>query len=250
MRQLSKEKGQEKVVLPPTILFEDPQVLVINKPAGWIVNRADTTTNQPVIENWLAENFKFPIFEKPELRHGVVHRIDKETSGCLIIAKEESAFYELQRQFKERIVHKKYLALTHGELKEKSGEITAPVGRLPWRRDRFGVLPGGRDAFTSYQVVKEYEANNKQYSLVEAFPKTGRTHQIRIHLKYLGNPIVADQFYAGRKTSRHDRKWCPRLFLHSNYIEFMQPQTGKLVKVEAPLPEDLDLALKTLSPLN
>ena len=164
-----------------------------------------------------------------------------------MIAKTKEAFYNLQKQFKERRVAKKYQALVHGKVEMGEGEIKAPVGRLPWRRNRFGVLPGGREAATEYKVLENYETKEGKYSLLELSPKTGRTHQIRIHLKYLGHPIVGDTFYAGRKTARRDRVWCPRLFLHASEISFLHPKTGKRVSFESQLPADLGAVLTSLA---
>ena len=228
----------------PTIIFEDESILVLNKPSGWITNDASTTTTQPVLQTWLRENLKYPLIGDRERRDGIVHRLDKETSGLLIIAKTISAFENLQSQFKERKVTKTYIALTHGEIEPKEGEIVASVGRLPWRRERFGVLPGGREAITKYKVISYHSLitdHGSLFTLVELYPKTGRTHQIRIHLKFIGHPIVGDFFYAGRKTAREDRLWCPRLFLHAKEITFFHPQTGKEVKFESELPKDLNL---------
>ena len=228
----------------PTIIFEDESILVLNKPSGWITNDASTTTTQPVLQTWLRENLKYPLIGDRERRDGIVHRLDKETSGLLIIAKTISAFENLQSQFKERKVTKTYIALTHGEIELKEGEIVASVGRLPWRRERFGVLPGGREAITKYKVISYHSLitdHGSLFTLVELYPKTGRTHQIRIHLKFIGHPIVGDYFYAGRKTAREDRLWCPRLFLHASKISFFHPETGKELTFESELPKDLNL---------
>ena len=227
--------------MKPTIIFEDESILVLDKPSGWITNDASTTTTQPVVQTWLRENFKYPLIGDRERRDGVVHRLDKETSGLLLVAKTPKAFENLQSQFKERKVTKTYIALTHGEIEPKEGEITASVGRLPWRRERFGVLPGGREATTNYKVIKTLKGEDEKFSLVELYPKTGRTHQIRIHLKFIGHPIVGDYFYAGRKTAREDRLWCPRLFLHAAKITFFHPETGKELTFESELPKDLNL---------
>ncbi len=224
----------------PTIIFEDESILVLAKPSGWITNDASTTTTQPVVQTWLRENLKYPLIGDRERRDGIVHRLDKETSGLLIVAKTINAFENLQSQFKERKVKKTYLALAHGEILPKEGEISASVGRLPWRRERFGVLPGGREAITRYKVIRYKDIKNNKYSFVELYPQTGRTHQIRIHLKFIGHPIVGDFFYAGRKTAREDRTWCPRLFLHASKITFFHPETGKEIKFESSLPEDLE----------
>jgi len=239
-----KQKKKNNI---PKKIFEDGDFLVINKPSSWITNSAATTKDQPVVQDWLAKNFKFETSSSKLYRSGIVHRLDKETSGLLLIAKTKEAFHNLQKQFKERRVAKKYRALVHGKVEMGEGEIKAPVGRLPWRRNRFGVLPGGREAATEYKVLENYETKEGKYSLLELFPKTGRTHQIRIHLKYLGHPIVGDTFYAGRKTARRDRVWCPRLFLHASEISFLHPKTGKRVSFESQLPADLGAVLTSLA---
>lgn len=233
-------------MINPKIIFQDENILVVDKPSGWITNDASTTNGQPTIQSWIRTNHKSLITSHLEFRDGIVHRLDKETSGILLVAKTESAFRELQRQFKERLVKKTYVALVHDEVKEKEGIINEPVGRLPWRRDRFGVLPDGRSAITSYKVLSRYTIYDIPYTLLELAPKTGRTHQIRIHLKHIGHPIVGDEFYAGRKTARHDRKWCPRLFLHASKITFSDVVTKKEVEFNSPLPPDLTDILKSI----
>jgi len=230
----------------PNIVFEDDSILVLNKPTGWVVNDAETVKHNMVVQRWLSEHYDFETIHDREYRCGIVHRLDKETSGILLIAKTKDAFHELQRQFKERIVEKTYVALVHGEVRPLEGKIEAEVGRLPWRRDRFGVLPGGRDSLTYYKVIASYILQNTSYSLVEFYPKTGRTHQFRIHAKYIGHPIVGDEFYAGRKTARKDRKWCPRLFLHAKGIRFLHPGTKKEMEFESQLPDDLQSVLNQL----
>jgi len=233
----------------PEIIFDDDSIFVINKPSGWITDSSNTTTNQPVIQKWVADNFKTEINDFGReagyfLRNGIVHRLDKETSGILLVAKTKKAFEELQRQFKERLTSKTYIALVHGKVETSEGIINEPVGRLPWRRDRFGVMVGGREAVTKYKVLSHHTIQSGLYTLLELAPQTGRTHQIRIHLKHLGYPIVADEFYAGRKTARHDRKWCSRLFLHASSIKFIHPATKQEVEFNSPLPSDLADILK------
>jgi len=228
----------------PRVIYETEDFLIIDKPSGWITNSSSTTSDQPVLQSWIYENLEFPTSKSDEYRSGIVHRLDKETSGILIVAKTASAFSDLQRQFKDRLITKTYIALSHGEIVPKEGIIEVSVGRLPWRKDRFGIIPGGRDSLTKYEVIKTLKSKEGRFSLVELFPKTGRTHQIRIHLKHINHPIVSDTNYAGRKTARNDRKWCPRLFLHAKAIEFVDPGTKEKVSFKSELPSDLSQVLK------
>lgn len=231
--------------MDPKIIFEDDSLFVIDKPSGWIANEASTTTTQPVIQTWVRENFEYPLKGSREMRDGVVHRLDKETSGVLLVAKTKEAFERLQAEFKGREVEKVYVGLLHGHV-DSEGKIKVSVGRLPYRRDRFGIIPDGRDSETDYKLLEFYPGNNGGHSLVEFNPKTGRTHQIRIHARHIGHAIVSDEFYAGRKTARNDRKWCPRLFLHASKIKFTHPARGEAVEFESKLPGDLQNALKEM----
>lgn len=232
--------------LSPKVLFEDDNLLVIDKPAGMVVNKAETTRGEETVEDWLRQNFQFEIFNFQSCRSGIVHRLDKETSGLLLIAKTPESFTNLQQQFKNRQVKKKYLALVHGKVVPEEGEIKAPVGRLPWNRERFGVIPGGREATTKYKILRYYDTKILgELSFLELTPMTGRTHQIRVHLKYLGHPIVGDSFYAGRKRAREDRKFCPRVFLHASFLEFNHPVSGKRLSFESPLPNELSKVWET-----
>lgn len=223
----------------PKVLFENADFFVVDKPSGYITNDADTTTTQPVLQTFMRENFEYELKGNREYRDGIVHRLDKETSGLVIVAKTKTAFEKLQLEFKERRVEKTYVALLHGHT-EDSGDVKVSVGRLPYRRDRFGIINNGRESETLYKLIKFYKGENGGHSLVEFYPKTGRTHQIRIVAKHLGHAIVADEFYAGRKTSRNDRKWCPRLFLHATKIKIL----GQVY--ESKLPEDLQKVLSVL----
>ena len=245
------------------ILYEDDELIVINKPAGITVNRAETTRHEITVQDWAEEKMGLkpediegmneqdtsgeynPIVEFGK-RGGVVHRLDKETSGILLLAKNPTTFVKLQQQFKERTVKKVYRALAHGEITPKEGEINVPVGRLPWSRKQFGIVPGGRESKTLYKVIQYYKnpKTKEILSEVELYPYSGRTHQIRVHLKYIGHPIFADFLYAGRKTSRSDRNILPRVFLHAAKISFTHPTTGDVVSFEAPLPEELSSVLQ------
>ncbi|MDE2590184.1 MAG: RluA family pseudouridine synthase, partial [Patescibacteria group bacterium] len=183
-------------------------------------------------------------------RGGIVHRLDKETSGVLVVAKNPESFGKLKEQFMTRTTEKVYQALAHGKITPPEGEINAPVGRLPFNRMHFGVIAGGREAVTHYKVLSYYQAKfgkqKEALSLVELYPKTGRTHQIRVHLKYLNHPIVADPLYAGRKVGREDRRVLSRLFLHAVRLTFSHPKTGEKMIIEAPFPEELATFLQTL----
>lgn len=254
-----------------SVLFEDEQLLVLQKPSGVTVNTSDTTTGEKTLQNWVEEYRNLVPYIRPEKitqsvggekvyktsqqefeqRAGIVHRLDKETSGVILVAKNVAAFETMQAQFKERTVEKTYSALAHGKIMPPSGIINAPVGRLPWNRKHFGVLAGGREAITEYTVVKEYtfstSAEKEILSLLSLSPKTGRTHQIRVHLQYIHHPIFADFLYAGRKTARNDRKVLSRVFLHAATISFVHPTTNKKLFFEAPLPEELQKVLQLCS---
>jgi 23S rRNA pseudouridine1911/1915/1917 synthase len=256
--------------MEPEIIFEDEDLLVLDKPSGMIVNRADTTKEETTLQDFVEEYLKLPKVPPRAFDHnfktqdykvqakldfvyraGVVHRLDKETSGIILIAKTEAAFINLQSQFKERKVQKTYVALAHGKIEPETGEINVAVGRLPWNRKRFGVVADGRESATKYKVLSiKYSVSGKDrepLSLVELSPKTGRTHQIRVHLQYIKHPIFADLLYAGRKTGRNDRQLLPRIFLHASKISFFHPKTNRLMTFKSPLPSELKNFLDRLS---
>jgi 23S rRNA pseudouridine1911/1915/1917 synthase len=249
------------------ILYQDDDLFVIEKPSGMTVNKADTTKDEVTLQDWVEterglqknishlmqkkENGEYDPEWEFENRAGIVHRLDKETSGIILVAKNVATFVGLQKQFKERTIQKSYIALAHGKILPEEGEITVPVGRLSFNRKRFGVIAGGREAVTIYKTLQHVTTKTKHpeiLTLVELYPKTGRTHQIRVHLKYMNHPIVSDLLYAGRKTSRDDRKLLPRLFLHAAKITFIHPVTQKEMHFESPLPQELQNFLLQLSP--
>ncbi|MBI2021610.1 RluA family pseudouridine synthase [Candidatus Daviesbacteria bacterium] len=244
------------------VVFEDKSLLIIEKPSGLIVTPTETSTDETVAEV-VQKQFGINLD-----RGGIVHRLDKDTSGLLIIAKTVQSLENLQAQFKKRVVKKEYLALVHGFL-EKAGKVVGAIARNPKNREKFIVSGGGREAETEYEPIDKFQIPNDKlqiifadfnkiqmrklertdygkFTLLRCFPLTGRTHQIRVHLKYIGFPIVADEKYGGRKTARLDRRWCPRQFLHASRIEFNHPVSGKRMTFESPLPEDLMKALKML----
>ncbi len=241
------------------VIFEDQEILVLDKPSGITVNKSDTTKEEKTVQDWI-EN-KFSIFnfqfskgdEETDFykRAGIVHRLDKETSGILLVAKTLRAFEDLQKQFKERMVKKTYLALVRGKMEPSEDAIVVPVGRLPWNRKHFGVLAGGREAETRYKTIFNFSRGagssfagqfsifNEPLTLLELYPQTGRTHQIRVHLKYVGYPIFGDPLYAGRKISKRDRKVLSRTFLHASKITFLHPVSNESISLESPLPQEL-----------
>jgi len=210
-----------------------------------IVNRAQTTAGKITLEDWLELKGIRGID-----RHGIVHRLDKDTSGLMVVGKTAIAMQALQAQFKERQVKKSYLALVHGKLEPKKGSINAPISRNPFNRQRFGIFVGGRSATTDYQLESAYlSPEGEELSLVKAFPLTGRTHQIRVHIKSIGHPVVSDLIYAPKKLLKFDFLWCPRLFLHASKIKFSHPKSKKDVEFKSDLPGDLKDALSYLTPL-
>lgn len=229
------------------VLYEDESLLVINKPAGIVVNRADSVKDE-TIQDWSAKRLHLAEEQIPGddfiSRAGIAHRIDRETTGILLIAKNPESFAELQRQFKEREVKKTYCAIVHGTLVPTDGQVDAPIGRLPWNRQHFGIIPGGKEALTVYHAVRSFFVGDEALTLVELYPHTGRTHQIRVHMKYINHPLLGDYLYAGRKTSRDDRLWAERVMLHAFKISFTHPKTKKPLELEAPMPDDMNRVLE------
>ena len=265
------------------IIYEDENILAIDKPAGLLVHRAPSFAKasegeQETLASILLK--KYPeiknVGDDPENRPGIVHRLDKETSGVILIAKNQAAFLFLKNQFKERELQKTYIAIVYGQVKNEHGIIDAPIARSSTDFRRWSASRGKRgkerEAVTEYKVLKRFVAPAHQnssrcalpssdaagslptknfnepalkFTLLELKPKTGRTHQIRVHMKFLNYPVVCDKLYAPNLP-------CPvlgmnRLALHAKSIEFKKPD-GKDIKIEAPIPEDLKQAIniKTL----
>ncbi len=230
----------------PKIIFEDESLCVINKPAGMVANNSQTSIEETV-QDWFEKNYKIqnPRYKDTEFgqKGGVVHRLDKETSGVMILAKTEAAYGQLKIQFLERKTVKKYLALVHGVINPEKGIISLPVVRNPKAWGKFTVGSDlSRTAITEWNLLKKFP----ELAFLEVQPLTGRTHQIRVHMKYLGYPIVSDPLYAGRKQYQSDLKWCPRLFLHANTITLAHPVTGAVMTWTGELPDDLQQVLAKL----
>ncbi len=223
--------------IPLDIVYEDDDLLVINKPAGMVVHPAYGHHSGTLVNALLAHCPQLATSGEDD-RPGIVHRLDKDTSGLIVVAKHDAARQHLQHQFKQREVEKVYLALVEGRLEPPQGIIEAPIGRDPRRRKRMAVLRSGREARTEYTVAEYFD----QYTLVEAHPHTGRTHQIRVHLAFIGHPVAGDRVYGRRK----QRLPLQRQFLHAHRLAFRQPSSGEVVEVEAPLPPDLAEVLARL----
>ena len=240
---VEEESPPQAEPIPLSVVFEDEALLVVDKPAGMVVHPAPGHRRGTLVNAILAH---CPSLADGGDRPGIVHRLDRDTSGLILIAKSERVRRLLQRQFKERRVYKAYLALLDGHLQPAWGRIEAPIGRDPRHRQRMAVLAGGREAVTEYHVLEQFAhavgPAAGDYSLVEAEPHTGRTHQIRVHFASIGHPVVGDGVYGRRKT----RLPVPRQFLHARRLGFQHPLTGRRLDLEAPLPEDLAAALALL----
>jgi len=223
--------------IPLDIIYEDEVLLVVDKPAGMVVHPAPRHPSGTLVNAVLAHCPQVAEVGGPD-RAGIVHRLDKDTSGLILIAKDEAARAALQRQFKRRQVAKMYLALVEGQVQPREGVIEAPVGRNKRQRKKMAVVRSGRQACTMYRAV-EYFAD---HTLLEVRPYTGRTHQVRVHLTWLGYPIVGDAVY-GRRRQRLLRE---RHFLHAAWLRLTHPATGEEVEFKAPLPPELTAVLKRL----
>jgi 23S rRNA pseudouridine1911/1915/1917 synthase len=223
--------------IPLTIIYQDRDLLVVDKPAGITVHPAPGHPSGTLVNALLA---LCPDLRgiKGSIRPGIVHRLDKDTSGLIVVAKNDRAQRSLQRQLKEREVRKTYLALVHGVPKPAEGLIEAPIGRHPKNRKKMAVVAEGREASTRYRVSDEFA--DGRYALLEVEPITGRTHQIRVHLAALGHPIVGDATYGRRSTL------VGRQFLHAHKLAFAMPLGGRKVEFESPLAGDLRDALGRL----
>jgi 23S rRNA pseudouridine1911/1915/1917 synthase len=223
--------------LPLDVLYEDEDLLVVDKPAGLVVHPAPGHARGTLVNALLARYPDLPVGEGN--RPGIVHRLDKDTSGLIIVAKNEDARRDLQRQFKRGEVCKVYLALVEGRVEPERGVIDAPLGRDSRDRKRMAVVPhGGREAVTEYHVLNQLG----EQTLLEVRPKTGRTHQVRVHLALVGHPVVGDRIYGYRK----QRLELQRQFLHAHRLGFRLPSSGKHVEVVSGLPDDLSTVLESL----
>jgi 23S rRNA pseudouridine1911/1915/1917 synthase len=224
--------------LPLEILYQDDGVIAINKPAGMVVH-AGAGRHSGTLVNALLHRFGKLSAVGGDLRPGIVHRLDRLTSGVILVAKTEAAHCHLAAQFSNRNVEKIYLALVHGHMKTDRGQITKPIARDPIRRVRMTAKSStGRQAITEYKVLKHFEA----YSYLEVKIGTGRTHQIRVHLASIGHPVAGDKLYGAPDSA------LARFFLHAHRITFASPTTGAQITITAPLPPELAEYLDRLAP--
>ena len=225
--------------IPLDIVYEDETLVVVNKPAGLVVHPAAGTPSG-TLANALA--YYFQKLPGTGVRPGIVHRLDRDTSGLLVVAKTDAALENLSDQFRDRTVYKSYVALVHGRVVSNSGKIDQPLARDPSNRTRMAVVRAGRNALTLYRVRRAFD----RFTLLDVELKTGRTHQIRVHLAWMKHPVVGDETYGGgRDNTIQDPRLRARIralnrqFLHAEKLGFKHPTTGEFVKFESALPQGL-----------
>lgn len=251
--------GSNEVLKPQPmeldILFEDEQLLIVNKAPGLVVHPGAGHAEGTLVHGLLAHCSRLAVQGSP-LRPGIVHRLDKDTSGALVVAKSERAYLSLVNQFKKRMVRKEYLALVYGSPAKGGGEISSMLGRHPADRKKITVLENrGREAVSRWRVEKEWG----EAALLRVRIETGRTHQIRVHLSHIGHPVVGDETYGGGRRRAKSVKSAPmrnlllgaqRQMLHAMRLEFAHPVTGAAVMTSAPLPEDFRNLVEGLDSLS
>jgi 23S rRNA pseudouridine1911/1915/1917 synthase len=234
--------------IPLEIVYEDSAVIVLNKPAGLVVHPA-AGVQTGTLANALAYHFQQLSKHAGATRPGIVHRLDKDTSGLLVVARNEAAHEKLAEQFRAREVFKSYIALVHGVVEFASGRIDQPIGRDPRHRTRMAVVRAGRPALSLYRVRRRYDS----FTLLDVELKTGRTHQIRVHLSWMKHPVVGDEVYGGgRDNTVRDPRLKARIlrlgrhFLHAEQLAFRHPATDKIMEFRAPLPAELEQLVAVL----
>jgi 23S rRNA pseudouridine1911/1915/1917 synthase len=239
--------------IPLDIVFEDECLVVVNKPPGMVVHQAKGSWSGTLAAA-LVYHFDQLSTAAGQVRPGIVHRLDRDTSGLLVVAKTDVAHHKLSRQFARRTVKKEYGAIVVGVVERDSDHIERPIGRHPHEREKMAVRADASDArpaSTFYQVLERFEG----YTLLAPFPRTGRTHQIRVHLASIGHAVLADKQYGGRRCFRlvdlapetgDERVLIDRQALHARRLAFVHPGTGKPIEFEAPLPEDFQTTLDCL----
>jgi 23S rRNA pseudouridine1911/1915/1917 synthase len=249
--------------IPLDIVYEDDDLAVVNKPAGMMVHAGagatDDVRNRGTLVNALLHHFKTLSGVGGELRPGIVHRLDRATSGLMVVAKNDEAHRQLAKQFSSRAVRKTYIALVHGWPTRERGTIQSAISRHSQKRTRMTTRGfGGRDAVTHYVVTRKIDSPYGKFALLEVKIETGRTHQIRVHMSSLGHPVVGDSLYgaAGEIKSQSNKRRAAgmpatltleRNFLHSGTLEFAHPRTGELLKFSRPVPAELERLIENLA---
>ncbi len=236
--------------IPISVIYEDAEMIIVNKQADMIVHPARGNTHGTLV-NGLVYYANQLSTGGGEFRPGIVHRLDKNTTGVLVVAKTDTAHWKLARQFAQRTTNKTYLAVVHGTLELRADRINQPVGMHPKMRAKSAIRPDGKEAITFYEVLEEFRG----FSLVKLSPKTGRTHQLRVHMAYLQHPIVADDMYGGKvvyEWQLKDKDPAPaepvmgRVALHAWKLEIRHPISSEMMEFVAPLPDDLQRLIDKL----
>jgi len=246
------------------IIYEDKDILVVDKPAGMVVDEGAGRERETVV-SWLLQKYPemaqlaWPIEAQianrksqiEEKRIGLVHRLDKDTSGLLVIAKTPKSQKSLMSQWKGRKVEKEYIALVFGKVEPKRGRIELPIGRAPIQRQKMAAISGGREAITEFEVLSYYKLSaisyKLEFSLLKVRILTGRTHQIRVHLAKIGYPVMGDFVYGNKSSIKASKEiGLIRQFLHASKLSFTHPTTKKKLTFESPLPEDLQIIISHL----
>lgn len=222
--------------IPLDILYEDEDLVIVNKPQGMVVHPGAGNPDGTLV-NALLYHIDDLSGINGEIRPGIVHRLDKETSGLLIVAKNDTAHVKLSEQLQNRTVKRTYWAIVHNQIPHEQGTIDAPIGRDPHDRQKFTVIKEGKEAVTHFKVLEHFN----KYTLVEVSLETGRTHQIRVHFQYIQHPVAGDETYGPKKTLQGNGQ-----FLHARALEFVHPRTNEVMRFEADVPEVFQKALEEL----
>ena len=238
--EVPKETSLKAQDIPIEIIYEDNDIIVVNKPKGMVVHPANGNPDGTLVNSLMAICKDSLSGIGGEIRPGIVHRLDKDTSGILVVAKNDKAHINLSEQIKNHEVKKTYIALVRGIVKENEATINMPIGRSPTDRKKMAVVKNGKEAITHFKVLERYD----NYTLLQINIETGRTHQIRVHLAKIGYPIIGDEVYSSGKNEWNIKGQC----LHAKSLDFRHPVTNKEMHLEAELPEYFQNLLKELEP--
>lgn len=237
-----KEVKIEAEDIPVEVIYEDEDIIVVNKPKGLVVHPANGNPDGTLVNAIMAICKDSLSGIGGKLRPGIVHRLDKDTSGLLIVAKNDKAHIEMSEQIKNRKVKKTYIALVRGTIAENEATINMPIGRSTRDRKKMAVDKKGKEAITHFKVLNRYTTSKASYTLLEVEIETGRTHQIRVHMAEIGHPVIGDAVYSNGRNEFGVQGQC----LHAKKLEFTHPITGKEMKLEAPMPEYFNNIIKEL----